>query len=763
MQAEITNVEKMARLRWAFLANAANSVFVSFTFFGPVFILFVSQLGFTKTQIGFLFSLFPFFGLIAPFIAPRVARFGYKRTYLTFWGARKVVAFFLIFTPWVFHTFGSATTLIYIASIILIFAVCRAIAETGIYPWEQEFVPSAVRGKYAAMNNIFSTLTNLFALAIAGIVIQRTTGVDGFMWLIAAGVIFGFTSVWASTFVPGGAAVKNSQDQNTSQRDMGAAVRDKNFLLYLGGAALVIVGTNPLSSFLPLFMQEEVGLSAGNVVLLQTGTVLGGLLSSYIWGWAADRYSSKPVALSGLSLLALLPIFWIAMPHTSPWNLYAAMGIAVIQGLANMGWGIGSSRLLFVNMVPPLKKSGYMALYYAWIGIVGGLSQISAGGILDSAKGLSGHIFFLHIDPYFILFAAGLILPILAILFIREVHTEGTLSLRAFAAIFLRGNPFRALATSLGYHRARDERTKVSMTGRLGEARSPLVIHELLEALEDPRFNVRFEAILSATRFSQNDQIVAALIRTARDADQTLSSMAAWALGRIGAIQAIPALQALLASDSAELRATAARALGTLEDHSIIPRLDALFDRESNNGVRVAYATVLGKLRSLSSTEKLLWLLQAQENRGSRNEVALALARMIGNEHYFVTLWKQTRTEPGTAFSLAVTDIKRKLTPQTQANSDLLRALDASALAFARGNVEMGIRQLREGIILLAPDNIPGPAGLILSECASRLDEWGAGRIEYLLLCLHTLSTGLEPRYHHPVPPDVIQQRRLHP
>ncbi|MSP14681.1 MAG: MFS transporter [Chloroflexi bacterium] len=760
MQIEITNVEKMARLRWAILAGATNSVFVSFTFFGPVFILFVSQLGFTKTQIGFLFSLFPFFGLIAPFIAPRVARFGYKRTYLTFWGARKVVAFFLIFTPWVFRTFGSATTLIYIASIILIFAVCRAIAETGIYPWEQEFVPSAVRGKYAAMNNIFSTLTNLFALAIAGIVIQRTSGFDGFRWLIAAGVIFGFTSVWASSFVPGGAAVKNSQDQNTSHKEMRAALRDKNFLLYLAGAALVIIGTNPLSSFLPLFMQENVELSAGNVVLLQTGTVLGGLLSSYIWGWAADRYSSKPVALSGLSLLALLPICWIIMPRSSPWNLYAAMGIAVVQGLASMGWNIGSSRLLFVNVVPPLKKSGYMALYYAWIGIVGGISQISAGGILDSAKGLSGHIFFLNIDQYFILFAAGLILPILGILFLREIHTEGTLSLTAFAAVFLRGNPLQALESSMRYHRARDERTIVSMTERLGEAKSPLVIDELLEALEDPRFNVRFEAILSATRLRRDGRIVAALMRILQGNDQSLSSLAAWALGRSGDKQAIALLQDALLSESPDLRASAARALGSLDDKGSLAWLEAQIDRESNNSVRVAYASVLGKLRVLSSTEKLLWLLQAQENGESRNEVALALARMDGDEHYFVTLWKQTRAEPGTGFSLAVTDINRKVGQQWPANRDLQRSFEDSSLAFAHGDLESGIQLLLQGIAELPQDRFTGAGDAILAECDIRLGEWGSNRIEYLLLCLHTLHTGLDAFHNHATPPTTTLNRR---
>ena len=86
-----TTTEKMRGLPWSLAANAANSVFAQFTFFGSVFVLFLSELSISNTQIGFLLSLFPFMGLVALFIAPTVARFGYKRTYITFWGLRKHV------------------------------------------------------------------------------------------------------------------------------------------------------------------------------------------------------------------------------------------------------------------------------------------------------------------------------------------------------------------------------------------------------------------------------------------------------------------------------------------------------------------------------------------------------------------------------------------------------------------------------------------------------------------------------------------------
>jgi hypothetical protein len=103
----LTNAEKLRRLPWNTALNATNNVFASLTFFGPAFVLFLNELNFSNTQIGFLLSLFPFTGLVALVVAPAVARFGYKRTFLTFYGLRKCNAAGLLLVPWVLAEFGA--------------------------------------------------------------------------------------------------------------------------------------------------------------------------------------------------------------------------------------------------------------------------------------------------------------------------------------------------------------------------------------------------------------------------------------------------------------------------------------------------------------------------------------------------------------------------------------------------------------------------------------------------------------------------------
>lgn len=379
MTSEPTTVEKLQGLRWANASNAALSVFVQLTFFGSVFVLFLNQLGLSKSQIGFVLSLMPFTGLIALFIAPAVARFGYKRTYVVSFGLRNVVAAGLLLTPIVVTRAGPEAGMLFVTAIVAVFAVLRSIGITASTPWQQEYVPNSVRGKFTATNNAVSTFTGFLAVTVAGLVLARASGLGGYMALIAVGIVFGFISVGLSIFIPGGAPQKEEPAQQRSRRDLRAALLDTDFVRYLVGVGLFTVATVPVGSFMSLYMQEQIGLASSQVVRLQNGVLIGALVSSYLWGWAADRYGSKPVILYGAALRAAVTLGWLFMPRTSAWSFAIAMALSFMQGVADVGWAVGSARLLYNSVVPSAKKNDYLALYFAWIGLVGGFSQLIGG------------------------------------------------------------------------------------------------------------------------------------------------------------------------------------------------------------------------------------------------------------------------------------------------------------------------------------------------------------------------------------------------
>ena len=114
MPDELTDREKMRKIPWSISFSATSSVFGALTLFGPVFVLFLNELGLPKTRIGFILSLLPFAGLLALFIASSVARIGVKRVFVTFYLLRKLVTALLILTPWVVARHGIEVTFIFV-------------------------------------------------------------------------------------------------------------------------------------------------------------------------------------------------------------------------------------------------------------------------------------------------------------------------------------------------------------------------------------------------------------------------------------------------------------------------------------------------------------------------------------------------------------------------------------------------------------------------------------------------------------------------
>lgn len=737
-QTEPTNVEKLRGLPWSIAGDTSVTIFSQLVFFGSVFILFLDKLGLNKTEIGSLLSLIPFAGTLALFIAPVAVRFGYKRTFVTFFGIRKVITSFLLLTPWVTATFGTGVASLFVAAITAGFALCKATADTAAYPWVQEYIPDSVRGKYYATSNLFCTIASLLVVIVAGFVIERTTGLTGFMILISAGIVAGFVSVWSYAHVPGGA--RRVKAASADIRKVLAVSRDPNFRRYMLGVSLIIVGFTPLLSFLPLFMRQVVGLSESNVVRLPTGALAGGLLAGYLWGWASDRYGSKPVMMSGLIIRLLLPVLWFLLPHNSAWSLHFALGIAVLQGIGDVGWAIGSARLLFVNVVPSAQSMEYMALYYALAGIITGVSQVLGGWALDAMAGLDLQVGNVHFDQYTVLMALAFLLTAGSLWIFGRVRGDSGVSTGQFAGLFLHGNPLRAFESMIRYHRAQDERDVVFMTERLGQTQSHLTVDELLDALRDPRFNVRYEAIISIARMRPDPRLTDALIEVMRGKSPALSVIAAWALGRTGDARALPPLREGLNSTYRSIQSHCARSLATLGDRASIPELLARLQQEPDYGLKIAYASALGKLKASEATSALLELLHNADDESTQMELALAVARTVGDEHYFIQLLRQARLEPGTALAQALVGLRRKIGKLSGDDPLALAALDAGSDLLAHNDLTTGAQRLQELIDQLPLTQLPPAAASVLKACAGQLAAWGATRMEYLLLVLHTLQ-----------------------
>ncbi|MEI6501788.1 MAG: MFS transporter, partial [Armatimonadota bacterium] len=273
------------------------------------------------------------------------------------------------------------------------------------YPWSQETIPDRLRGRFGANSTVLSTLASCLALLIAGQVLKSGTGADRFLVLIGAGCVVGLLGAVAMLPVPGGRPQPEPVRAEPHAEHMRRALRDRNFVLYLLGLGCVTVGTSLYLSFLPLFLRERLGIAAGIVVTLETAVMVGGALSSLVWGRIADRFGSRPVLMSAVTLTLTIPLGWLLLPREAPYLLVWCGALYFAHGIALNGTIIGSGRLLFNDVVPPQENTAYTALYYAWLGLVGGLAPIVAGGLLQAGASWSHPVAWLTVDSHTVLFA----------------------------------------------------------------------------------------------------------------------------------------------------------------------------------------------------------------------------------------------------------------------------------------------------------------------------------------------------------------------
>jgi MFS family permease len=409
-------------LGWFLAHHSLNSVFYMLTFGSSVFVLFLSDLGLDKARIGFLLSLFPFCGIVAPFVSRIVTRFGLKRTYVTFYGVRKFVMLLMLAAPWVLGRFGTATLFTYTVVVLFVFAMLRATAETAYYPWSREFIPDAVRGRVGGMNNVVIGLASALVMLVASWVLSRGTGYGRYQALIGVACTAGIISVLCSTAIPAEHPVPSPSTRET-WRAMRAALHDRRFVGFLLGVMTSLLAMASYS-FLPLFARERLFIPEGRIVLFDVANTVGALVTSLYWGWAADRYGGKPLTLSTLGALGVLPVVWLVLPPGRSVTLALGLGLAFAAGAISVGLGIGSFRWFLNDVVPMEARTAYTSIWYAGSGLAGGLAPFLAGWLLRVLTGLDWAVGGVQVHAFTVLFAWALAMTLLSTLLYSRVPAE---------------------------------------------------------------------------------------------------------------------------------------------------------------------------------------------------------------------------------------------------------------------------------------------------------------------------------------------------
>jgi hypothetical protein len=306
---------------------------------------------------------------------------------------------------------------------------------------------------------------------------------------------------------------------------------------------------------------------------------------------------------------------------------------------------------------------------------------------------------------------------------------------REFAGLFLHGNALMAIGSMIRFYYAKEEADVVAATQQLASARSPLTVEELTGLLDDPRFYVRFEAIVSMTRHSTDARLTQALIEVLQAPDPALGTMAAWALARYGNAASVPALRkALETTPYRSIQIHVCRALASMNDQSIVPWLKEHVE-STDWGVRLAAASGLGKLKVFDATPQLLQVLYMSPPQ-SHKEAALALARLLGAEVPYIQLTRTLEEDAATGLAQQMDTLRTRLPRSSPGRHEVAKQLVKARDLFARQMWEAAFGPFLKAATLMTASETPSMCQQMLIECATRIHEFGRERLEYLIIAL---------------------------
>ncbi len=497
--AELTNYQKLKALPWQLAGHVLTTVFIRTDFYGgSMFMLFLSELKLDKCRIGFLMSLLTAFGLFGLFCAPLTARIGFKRSYMSFVIGRLFFVSPLLLLPFIVNNYGGQYGFWLLVGSMSCFAINKTFGEVAWVPWTQEVVPDAVRGKFAALVNIGTMLSSIIITAIGGYLIGEISGLTPFMIMIYMGIFAGIISVGCYAKMPGGDPIINQQNKNTHFKEMiESLTKDRNYLCYNIALAIVFIGFNIASTFVALFLKEEVGLSSKIIVWLDIANFGGSMISCYFWGWSSDRFGSKPVMLMGPIIWLLFPIICILIPYHSILSIPMAFIIEAVLGIGGMGWILGINRYLYVTAMPAEKRTGYSAVYYTNQMIAICLGPLISGLLIDKMSSMRTWLEQYSIQPYTPIFILGFFFMLCGVIIMGKVRCSNDMPLLRFIKLFTRIDTLKSCFLIIMYRFTIREEKRIILAMRLGVITNPLVSEELNLLKNDPSFDVRFAALFA--------------------------------------------------------------------------------------------------------------------------------------------------------------------------------------------------------------------------------------------------------------------------
>jgi MFS family permease len=258
---------------------------------------------------------------------------------------------------------------------------------------------SKTRGRVVGSLNFIASLGRMIGIIFAGFLYNNGEGFrqGTIFYIVVAMLLASATIMWITSRSETSEAktektvVKNVVEKGSTSND------EKVYKWFLISLIMIVIGAACISQIFLLFLKLQQGLNASDqeMSFILTAWTLGGMLTSLLSGWLADRIGRVKVLFIGLGLAILTPSLYGAVPNVSTMTLiYGLNGVAF--------WTIQTVGFAFAGDIIPQDKRGRLfSRYNTVMALSWGPAGLLVGGPLADVQtgnfGLSAYTAYVNV------------------------------------------------------------------------------------------------------------------------------------------------------------------------------------------------------------------------------------------------------------------------------------------------------------------------------------------------------------------------------
>ncbi len=411
---------------------------------GTPMVLFCERLGASTFEVGLAYA---FVFLMTPLQIVATAwlpKFGFKKVMLTGWALRSIFLIIPLAIAIQAPQVGSRTLVLLLIGSVFFFSLFRALGVAAWLPWLYTILPSRIRGRYFATDQIWVGLGGVGILLLCALLFRSFDLYEALRLEYLIAIIGSLLSFIALSRLPNPPPLETIDLAAVARQTPRILLRRSRFReLVLIGIWFAVTIT-PIPPFCAYYLKASSGLSASQIIVLTTMLYAGVILGAILIRSRIDRLGPKPFFRVSMLVYALVALFWIV--HLG--GGFGGFGaFFVVYFLLGMGASMWSSGML--NYLPQVMKEGKRALMVsinsACIALAGGLSPVLWGLFLKD----SGPVASIDVGVFRFYFVFVLISTILLYLYLNRLPVAVTLKREGMPGVLV-FRPFRAMTQLAG-------------------------------------------------------------------------------------------------------------------------------------------------------------------------------------------------------------------------------------------------------------------------------------------------------------------------